>query len=160
MGQWQYESRFFGVTLDFVQNFSSKIGILSSTFLSLKSCISIFKSKWMQVHIREQLFVFTRGYKFISFSASMFLYCFSPWPYKLNVSTGSRKIIYIFSVAVHVFRNLFWKISPLFGQILITCLKCSRASFLPSLITKRWAGIDVIYFSDKCHQIYQFSTKL
>ena len=37
-----------------------------------------------------------------------------------------------FSIAVHVFRNLFLKICPLFGQTLITCLKCSRASFSPS----------------------------
>ena len=38
----------------------------------------------------------------------------------------------LFSTAVHVFYNLFWKICPLLGQILITCLKCSMASFLPS----------------------------
>ena len=47
---------------------------------------------------------------------------------------------YIFSIAVHVFRNLFLKICPLFGQILIACLKCLRASFSPSSYSKkmRW----------------------
>ena len=34
-----------------------------------------------------------------------------------------------FNIAVHIFRNLFWKICLLFRQIFITCLKCSRASF-------------------------------
>ena len=34
-----------------------------------------------------------------------------------------------FTVIVHTFRNLFWKICHLFRQILITCLKCSRVSF-------------------------------
>ena len=44
-------------------------------------------------------------------------------------------------MVVHVFRNLFWKICPLFGQILITCLKCSRLSFSPSSYSekKRWS---------------------
>ena len=47
---------------------------------------------------------------------------------------------YIFSIAGHVFRNLFLKMCPLFGQILITCLKCSRASFSPSSYSEkmRW----------------------
>ena len=57
-------------------------------------------------------------------------YIFYPWPYKLNVQTSSRHSFNIFSIAFHVFRNLFWKIYPPFGQILIPCLKCSRASFL------------------------------
>ena len=46
---------------------------------------------------------------------------------------------YIFSIAVHLFRNLFLKICPLFGQILIMCLKCSRASFSPSSYSKKMA---------------------
>ena len=46
----------------------------------------------------------------------------------------------VFSIAAQVFRNFFLKICPLFGQILITCLKCSRASFLPSSCSEkmRW----------------------
>ena len=35
-------------------------------------------------------------------------------------------------MAVYIFRNIFWKLCPLFGKILIACLKCSRASFSPS----------------------------
>ena len=39
-----------------------------------------------------------------------------------------------------IFANLFLKIYPLFGQIVITCLKCSRASFCPSSYSEkmRW----------------------
>ena len=48
--------------------------------------------------------------------------------------------INIFSTAVHVFPNLFWKLCPLFGHILLTCLKCSRASFFPPSYSEkmRW----------------------
>ena len=47
-----------------------------------------------------------------------------------------------FHYAVHVFSNLFLKICPLFGQILITCLKCSRASFSLSSYSEKmhWGG--------------------
>ena len=38
------------------------------------------------------------------------------------------KTAYVFSIVSYVFRNLFWKICPLLGQILITCLNGSRAS--------------------------------
>ena len=48
--------------------------------------------------------------------------------------------INIFSIVVHVFPNLFWKICPLFGHILLTCLKCSRSSFFPPSYSEkmRW----------------------
>ena len=41
---------------------------------------------------------------------------------------------------VYVFHNLFWKICPLFGQILISCLKCSEAFFWSSSYSEkmRW----------------------
>ena len=39
------------------------------------------------------------------------------------VKTCSRETGDIFSIAAHVFRNLFLKICPLFGQVLIMCLK-------------------------------------
>ena len=39
--------------------------------------------------------------------------------------------------AVHVFHNLFWGICRLFGQLFITCLKCSKASFLSSSYSER-----------------------
>ena len=46
----------------------------------------------------------------------------------------------VFIIAAHVFRDLFLKIFPLFDQILITCVKCSRASFSPSSYSEkmRW----------------------
>ena len=45
-------------------------------------------------------------------------------------------------ITAHVFLNLFLKIC--FGQILITCVKCSRASFLPLPLTaKRCAGDEI-----------------
>ena len=133
---------------------SCRIRILSSTFLSLISCFSIFDSKWMQSHHRgiqlslSLICVFVHDYKLrlTLFSAHMFLFCFYPWPYTLNIQTCSCK-----SIAVHIFCNLFWKICPLFGQILITCLKCSRASFLPSSYNEKmhwgqgWQNKNMIY---------------
>ena len=70
----------------------------------------------------------TATYRPVSLSAHTFLFCFYPWPYILNVTLFTKNFVNIFSIAVQEFRNLFWKICPLFGQILITCLKCSRAS--------------------------------
>ena len=86
----------------------------------------------------------------------MFLFCFYPWPYVVNVCTSSGKASDVFSIAVHVFRNLFWKICPLFGQILITCLKCSKVSFLPSSYIEmmRW-GTDCF---DSFYRISYFQT--
>ena len=47
-------------------------------------------------------------------------------------------------IAAHIFLNLFLKICFPFGQILITCVKCSRASFLPLPLTaKRCAGDEI-----------------
>ena len=45
--------------------------------------------------------------------------------------------VVIFSMSVHVFRNLFWKLYPLFGQILITRFKFSRAFFLLFFYSKK-----------------------
>ena len=110
----------------------------------------MFSHFWLtikQAHTRgTQLYIFIRGYKrhfpltLISLSADMFLYRFYPWPYILNVQASSCKTADIFSIAVHVFHNLFWKIFILLGQILITCLKSSRTSFLLSSYSKkmRW----------------------
>ena len=44
---------------------------------------------------------------------------------------------YVFGIAANVFLNLFLKICPLFGQILITCVKCSNASFSPSSYSQK-----------------------
>ena len=61
-------------------------------------------------------------------------------PYTLNDQISSSAVVNVFSMTVHVFCNLFWKIYSLFGQILITCLKCPRASFLLSYYREkiRW----------------------
>ena len=76
----------------------------------------------------------------ISISAHMFTSCFYFWPYLLNVSVFSSFFVNIFSITVKVFRNLFWKTCHQFWQILITCLTCPRASFLPSSYSEkmRW----------------------
>ena len=52
----------------------------------------------------------------------------------------SNSLINIFSIVIHIFRNLSWKICPLFGQILIMCLKCSSTSFSSSSYSEkmRW----------------------
>ena len=47
----------------------------------------------------------------LSLSVHMFLSCFYPWPYILNVQASNRKGVNIFSTAIHVFHNLLWKIT-------------------------------------------------
>ena len=91
--------------------------------------------------------VFAHGYKLtlISFSVYIILYCFYPRTYILNVKTSTCKSVNIFSIAVHVFCNMFWKICPLFRQILITCLKCSRASFSPFSYSKKMRWDEVAF---------------
>ena len=70
-------------------------------------------------------------------SAHMFLFCFYPWSWILKVRLSSNSLINAFIFVVHIFHNLYWRIFLLFRQILITCLKCSRASFSPSYSEKR-----------------------
>ena len=85
---------------------------------------------------------------YVAFSSYFFI-SFYPWPYILNIRMPSSKIINIFTIAVYITRNVFWKICPLFGQLLITCLKCSRASFSPSSCNKkiRWRqGLELVCF--------------
>ena len=53
-----------------------------------------------------------------------------PFPYILSVKIFSREGPDVFGITAHVFRSLFLKTCPLFGQILITCVKCS--CFSPS----------------------------
>ena len=45
------------------------------------------------------------------------------------LTNHSREPADFSNIAAHIFLNLFIKICPLFGQILITCLKFSSASF-------------------------------
>ena len=79
----------------------------------------------------------------MSLSAHMF-FCFYPWTYLLNVLTSINKPDDFFSIVVPISQNLFWKICPLIGQILITCLKCSmNLLLLSSYIAKRFAGNEI-----------------
>ena len=67
-----------------------------------------------------------------------FLLCFY-FVFTLVLTSGHTPAD-VFSIVVQIFRRLFWKICPLFGQILIKCLKCSRALFSPSSCSEkmRW----------------------
>ena len=73
----------------------------------------------------------------MSLFAHMFWFCFHSWLYILNERIFSGTSVSMSSMTTHVLHNLFWKIRPLFGQILITCLKCSRASFLLSFYCRK-----------------------
>ena len=91
----------------------------------------------------------------------MSLNCFCPWPYIPNALTKFSDSADIFSNAVHAFHTLFWKICPLFWQLLITCLKCSRCLFCLPLKAKWCAGDEVaqnfdllsLKSLDPCHTI-------
>ena len=98
------------------------------------SILTHLTSQWMLTHTRViimSLLVcqYTLGWYHSLRFAPMFFFCFYPWPYLLNIQTFSHEPIAVFIIAGQVFPNLFLKICPLFGQILITCMKCSRASF-------------------------------
>ena len=71
------------------------------------------------------------------FSPGMFLFCFYLWPYILYVKLFSRESADAFNITAHVFYSLFLRICPLFGQTLITCVKCSRASFSHSSCSEK-----------------------
>ena len=100
-----------------------------------------------------------KGYSYMSFPIQTYshiifypyVFCFHSWPYVLNVPLFSSNLINFFSMSVHIFRNLFRNIYPLFWQILITCFRCSRAFFWILLIAKRGAGDEL---DAKCHQVY------
>ena len=87
------------------------------------------------------------------------LICFYPWVYILNVKSPTRKLLNMFSIAVHIFRNLFCKVCPLFGQILIKCLECSRASFSLYSYSKkmRW-GRENTFLGDVRENLSLFCT--
>ena len=87
---------------------SCKIGILSSTFPSLQI---LFFHFWFTMNVSQYqrdtiicLYAWLRTYAYIAFCPCVFY----PQPYILNVQTSSSESA-IFSIAVHVFRNLFWK---------------------------------------------------
>ena len=122
---------------------SRRIRILSSTILSLYILFFYFWF-WMNANLEYQVhkdIIDTEPIaKNLLLSAHVFLSCFYPWPYVLNNQTFSSNSVNIFSSGVHLFCNLFLKKkqkNSLFGQILTTCLKCSRASFLTSSYSKK-----------------------
>ena len=90
---------------------------------------------WLTDWLTQQAFIFNMSILLI------FLSCFYPWQYILNVQTASRKRVHIFIIVGPVFPNLFWKICSLFGQIFITCLKCSKCSFWPSPYSKKMCWV-------------------
>ena len=115
-----------------------RVGILSSTFPNLWILffhfwftINVGHIPWsMYSSIQNKLSTCQLRLAFCSHFFIFFLFL-AP-PYTLNIKIYRLEGADFFSTTVHVFCNLFLKIYALFGQILITCLKCSRASFLPS----------------------------
>ena len=77
----------------------------------------------------------------------------------------NRKGADVFSIAVHVFCNIFLKICPLFGKILMICFKSSWTSFLPFSYwekmrwEQRWEKI-IFYFATVMSQPKRLSTWL
>ena len=69
-----------------------------------------------KIHLRLILLSAFHSYVFIFLSLAL-------------LTNHSREPADFSNIAAHIFFNLFIKICPLFGQILITCLKFSSASF-------------------------------
>ena len=76
------------------------------------------------------------AYTYIIFCSYVFS-CFYPWPYILKFQTSNSKSVDFLSITVYVFLNLFWKICPLFGQILSTFLNLSPISYSEKIHWKR-----------------------
>ena len=120
---------------------SGSIGILLSTSPCLQTLFVHFNSHWMLTSSNQRdIIICPYPYKLVLLSLSahshMILFCFYSWSYTLNVRLFSSDLVNIFS-AVHIFRYLFWKIFALFGKMVITCLKCSRASFSEKMYWER-----------------------
>ena len=86
---------------------------------------------------------------------------FALGPTVLNVLSYCGDSADIFSNTVHVSHNLLWKICPLFGQILITCLKFFRGSFSSSFYSKkmgwgRGSVLHIVYQLNGSKNIYIF----
>ena len=73
----------------------------------------------------------------------LFLFCSYRWPYILNVYTCSRKCS-TFSVAIQVFRNLFWKNMPSIWANVNHVFEVSQGLFFVSLLSTRCAGDEVV----------------
>ena len=111
-------------------------------FPAWKPCLSIFNSQWILFNSNQRdLITCLCPYRLTVYSYHFLLFLlYYPWPYILYAWLFSSNVANIFNIAHHVFCNLFWKICPLFGQILITSLKCSRVSFSPCSYSEkmRW----------------------
>ena len=85
------------------------------------------------------VFQFKIHLRMISLSA-LHLYVFILFLSLALLTKHSREPVDVFSITDHIFLNLFIKLYPLSGQLLITCLKCSRASFSLSTCSEkmRW----------------------
>ena len=109
---------------------SCRIGILSSTIFILETLFfhfSLFAFAYKKISLLT----------YLCFFSLIYLFCFYPWPYTLIYQTVVCSTANIFSIVFQVFRNSFWQICPLFGQILITHLKYSKDSFSPSSYSKK-----------------------
>ena len=75
----------------------------------------------------------------------------------LHPNLSKNKPVDNLSISGHVLRNLFRKICSLFRQILITFLKCSRASFSLSSFSKkmRWDEVGKYFFKGVSHNAFQ-----
>ena len=123
-----------------------RTGILSSNFSSLFILFFHFfiHKEWKPIPGCQRYTItclspWLQTYVSTAFYSRIFIF-FYLWPYILNVQTSIHDSADIFRVTVHVFHNLFWKIGPLFGQILITCLKFSRTSFSPNSYSEKMVG--------------------
>ena len=77
----------------------------------------------------------------------MSLFCFYPWTSILNISWTYNSLFGSKLVNIFVLKNF-----PLFAQILITCLICSRVSFLASPYNEKmsWGAVWTYSFNFLC----------
>ena len=125
---------FYVLLLDLVV----ELGFCHRIYPASKSCLSILNSQWMRTltNQRDKLHIFVHA-NFIWLSTDTILLFFCPWSYNAKRPDIYHHFVNIFSIAVHAFRNLFWKICPLFGQILVPRLNCSRTSFSSSFYNEK-----------------------
>ena len=80
----------------------------------------------------------------------MFLLCFYPWLYTLNVQSFSRETADVPSITAHVFGNLFLKICPLFWH--------SHKKRKNSLETQAELAVRCVYVENQLYYKPSFST--
>ena len=116
-----YISEFFLFCLLVMDQVSGRFGILSSTFPSLSTLFfqfwSTMNTSQYQRDIVPVLSLPPRKLTLVLLSARIIFFSFHIKLYILNLQISWVDQTYVFSTSVHVFRNLFWKIYPLFEQI-------------------------------------------